>query len=1058
MSTGGRDWLLDLAKIELRDDDVEDACQQKIDVHRPRNSGKAERMDSLDYQEIDVSQNFLAWRGCGSIVNIALQCQDLRVVKLFRNELTDRAAGTICRLVEECVVLEQLHLSYNRFTNQGAKEMIMAAHRGRGVRRDSRKEREPVTLWMRLEHNRIRNPAGMLEDLWEKRVDFCEARDAQACGPRVCKRCALVHLPYFSKQDALAEPAEAPPLAVTVDPYGGAAASEGGGCGSGAVAGVTARGAPAAGAGGTGGEVAIVEVPPSTKPLRSPCGAQSGGFDERSDEEEGACSAPSALAVAALAPAPAGSAGAHAEPSSAAPLPSRSTFVAVLEAPPGRWEVPAAAAKAPPRPPTAAVVDASRAQLPVASVGAAPAAVAATSVQQAADAKKRDKKSKKAEKGEKTKEKKDKVKDKGEKGERKRKKEAADDASSDAAARRRRQKEVVGELVQAAPTPSAPTPAAPTPAAPTPATPTPAAPTSASPVAAPPGAAVKPPPMAVSKAGTAAAAAAAAAAKASPPAGATSAAAAEGEAVPETIEAPKPTPKASAKATVLSMKPVQVTRRTANRGAAAVAAQLQEAFEDETEAKEKKRKDAKEDKDGKDPKVAKTDNASASAAGVGAVTPAATSVAATGAAPTEGGDAVRAANGGKDKADQKPAKGGLAGIAGLAGFAEIQKMIAEEKSKLRLFVIKAKSDWEAKREDNRGLTNDQEYYIAKQDEVLGNDGEFRNEGSIGKGVFSSVFRCKDTRLGSDKHYALKFVRSNVMMRKVAEKEVETYRKLMRQCPKLDAEGAQYLIGLAASETFVHQGHLCMVFELLKCDLRTALSKYGQGRGLPLQTVAQYSRQMFMGLRALRKMKIVHGDLKPDNVLMSLNKTEVKICDFGSAMDAGEEVNTPYLQPRYYRAPEIMIGSDYDTQIDVWSAAITLFELATGKILFTGKTNNQMLQQMLEVCGVMERRMACSGSFSSKHFTEMGDFLSKDPTSITGQPEVMRMKRFLKPVRPLLPMIERIKQEPPPNADTKTQERLCPRLADLVSKCLRLDPSERFTPEHAIASPFYKKDK
>merc|ERR1719387_1670440 len=95
--------------------------------------------------------------------------------------------------------------------------------------------------------------------------------------------------------------------------------------------------------------------------------------------------------------------------------------------------------------------------------------------------------------------------------------------------------------------------------------------------------------------------------------------------------------------------------------------------------------------------------------------------------------------------------------------------------------------------------------------------------------------------------------------------------------------------------------------------------------------------------------------------------EVMICDFGSAMDVTEQVNTSYMQPRYYRAPEVMIGLAYDTQIDVWSVGTTLFELATGRILLTGKTNNGMLRQMVDVCGGFSKRMATQGQWSRKHF-------------------------------------------------------------------------------------------
>jgi len=411
----------------------------------------------------------------------------------------------------------------------------------------------------------------------------------------------------------------------------------------------------------------------------------------------------------------------------------------------------------------------------------------------------------------------------------------------------------------------------------------------------------------------------------------------------------------------------------------------------------------------------------------------------------------------KDKApsEAKPKAGGFSkGIAGL-DFAALQKQIEEEKSKLRHFVIKAKQDWEEKGKA-KGSTNEQEYYIAKFGETCGPNKEFTCEGSIGRGVFSSVYQCKHST--EDKTYAVKFIRSSAMCKKAAEKEVETYRKLAKLVPKEDQEAAQFMMFLSSVETFTHNGHLSMIFDLQKCDLRTALQKYGQGRGLPLQTVAQYVRQIFLVLRVLRKLNIIHGDLKPDNVLMSLNKTEVKVCDFGSSFEVAEQVKTCYLQPRYYRAPEVIIGTTYDTMVDLWSVGVTTYELGTGKILFQGKTNNGMLRCMLDTCGEFPSRMIKEGTYANKHFSSSGHFVFKKPDSMTGEPEVCKMRNFQKPPKPIADLVAKVLKEPPPNADNKTQERLLPRLADLVTKCIRMDPGERFTPDHALAHNFFKKDK
>jgi serine/threonine-protein kinase PRP4 len=57
-----------------------------------------------------------------------------------------------------------------------------------------------------------------------------------------------------------------------------------------------------------------------------------------------------------------------------------------------------------------------------------------------------------------------------------------------------------------------------------------------------------------------------------------------------------------------------------------------------------------------------------------------------------------------------------------------------------------------------------------------------------------------------------------------------------------------------------------------------------------------------------------------------------------------------MQSRYYRAPEIILGCPYDTEIDMWSAACTIYEIYTGNILFQGKSNNDMLRLIMNLKG------------------------------------------------------------------------------------------------------------
>ncbi|CAJ1418136.1 unnamed protein product [Effrenium voratum] len=391
---------------------------------------------------------------------------------------------------------------------------------------------------------------------------------------------------------------------------------------------------------------------------------------------------------------------------------------------------------------------------------------------------------------------------------------------------------------------------------------------------------------------------------------------------------------------------------------------------------------------------------------------------------------------------------------GSSELSELSKSIAGERNKLRLFVVKAKSDFEESKEKAKathqtvqiGETDENEYYSASVGEELA--GRYKVEAAIGRGVFSSVYHCKGMKDGKD--FAVKLIRANAMMRRAADKEVEMYKRLEKV--SAEDEGFKHIITLIDVQTFEHCGHLSLVFDLLKCDMRFALQKYGMGGGLPLPTLQQYVRQVFLGLRALRTAKVMHADLKPDNILMTLSKAEIKICDFGSAMDASEQVKTAYLQPRYYRAPDIMLGVPYDMGIDMWSAGTTVYELSTGKILFTGKTNNQMMSKMITVMGKFPERMRTVGEFARKHFNQNGDFMSQDPDSITGLPDVIQLS---KPTRTVLNLLQAELKHPNAGVERKDHEKWVVQLAELVSKCCQLDPEDRIKPAEALELSFFK---
>eukprot|EP00392_Amoebophrya_sp_AT5.2_P005595 g5604.t1 len=299
-----------------------------------------------------------------------------------------------------------------------------------------------------------------------------------------------------------------------------------------------------------------------------------------------------------------------------------------------------------------------------------------------------------------------------------------------------------------------------------------------------------------------------------------------------------------------------------------------------------------------------------------------------------------------------------------------------------------KQKFEQERDDHKESANQQggnrdakDYYQCAEGEELGDERErFVCISKLGVGVYSSVFKCRIKGRRGGPYVAVKIIRRLPMMTTVANKEIEMYVRMAREGPKVDAFGSQYLMYLYNNAHFEHHQHKTMVFELMKFDLRVAADYYRQKNGFPLATVALWGIQILFGLRCLRRLEVIHADLKPDNVLLTEDKQKAKICDFGTSMSTREILRDRNIQPRYYRAPEVFLGLPYDTQIDVWSCGCTLYELATGKILFTGQNDNLMIQKMMEVRGGMPRHMATDGKgkYVAEHFDRTtGDFLLAD---------------------------------------------------------------------------------
>eukprot|EP00930_Biecheleria_cincta_P040250 TRINITY_DN27597_c0_g1_i1.p1 TRINITY_DN27597_c0_g1~~TRINITY_DN27597_c0_g1_i1.p1 ORF type:complete len:621 (+),score=160.74 TRINITY_DN27597_c0_g1_i1:115-1977(+) len=338
------------------------------------------------------------------------------------------------------------------------------------------------------------------------------------------------------------------------------------------------------------------------------------------------------------------------------------------------------------------------------------------------------------------------------------------------------------------------------------------------------------------------------------------------------------------------------------------------------------------------------------------------------------------------------------------------------------------------------------YYRAKIGEVM-NDRYLVTEDICGKGVFSNV--CKATDKTDNSPVAIKIMRCNDMMKKAAEKEVD----ILERLNKADKQNKKHVIKMLRH--FMYRGHLCLVFECMWDNLRVALKKYTKDKGMSLQAVRAYTRQLLIALRHLHRCQIIHSDIKPDNILISAGHNVVKICDLGSAMELTEVEPTPYLVSRFYRAPEIVLAAKYSFPLDVFAMGCTLFELFTGKILFQGKNNNDMMRLFMEVKGKLPNKLIKSGNCWKQHFDENMDFRYADTNKATRK-KIVRTITDLSAKRSIADMVlARVGPEKQKSEVSEDQlyVKKARQFADLMDKMTAMDPERRVTAHDGLSHTF-----
>lgn len=162
-------------------------------------------------------------------------------------------------------------------------------------------------------------------------------------------------------------------------------------------------------------------------------------------------------------------------------------------------------------------------------------------------------------------------------------------------------------------------------------------------------------------------------------------------------------------------------------------------------------------------------------------------------------------------------------------------------------------------------------------------------------------------------------------------------KVLKHLKKCDVDENYHVIHI--KDSFNFRNHLIITFELLSINLYEFL-KGNSFQGLSSGLIRRFAIQLLQGLRLMEKLEIIHCDLKPENVLLKkANKSGIKIIDLGSSCYADERIYT-YIQSRFYRAPEIILGIPYTTKIDMWSFGCIMAELCRGYPIFPGESESE----------------------------------------------------------------------------------------------------------------------
>jgi len=217
--------------------------------------------------------------------------------------------------------------------------------------------------------------------------------------------------------------------------------------------------------------------------------------------------------------------------------------------------------------------------------------------------------------------------------------------------------------------------------------------------------------------------------------------------------------------------------------------------------------------------------------------------------------------------------------------------------------------------------------------------QYQKKGKLGEGTYGKVYLAQD-----------RVTKELVAMKKmILETEDEGIPSTAIREISLLKELSDHPNIVNLKDVLYSKSKLYLIFEFVERDLKAYMDSEGS---LSPDLIRSYMAQMLRGIAFCHSHRILHRDLKPQNLLIDTNGN-LKLADFGLSRAFGIPLRlyTHEVVTLWYRAPEILLGqSRYSTPVDIWSAGCIFAEMITRTPLFPGDSEIDQIFRIFRVLG------------------------------------------------------------------------------------------------------------